>query len=214
VVGNLYVGRTSAGGVGSAIDLDNDGNSAGDNDVTFGASCGFILQLANGRVTAVEADRAVTAVVQGQTVTLSPFSPVTLIASATTSFEAESATMAGEAKLQACSACSGGQRVGFIGNVATNGAVALGTLTFTNVNVPAPGTYVASLFYTSQENRTATLTVNGVPGSPIAFPSSGSFDTVARLDVVVRLNAGDNTIAIGNNTSRAPSIDRLVVNVQ
>ncbi|HET6282636.1 MAG TPA: CBM35 domain-containing protein [Polyangia bacterium] len=210
VVGDLYIGRTSAGGVGSAVDLDDDG----ENDVTFSTSCGFILQLANGRVTAVEADRVVTAVVQGQTVTLSPFSPLTLIPAVTTSFEAESATLAGEAKLQACAACSGGQRVGFLGNTATSGAVTVGTLTFTNVNVPAPGSYVVSLFYTSQDDRTGTLTVNGVAGSPIAFPSSGNFDTVARLDAVVSLNAGDNTIAIGNNTSRAPSIDRLVVNIQ
>src|SRR5260370_12830546 len=57
VVGNVYVGRTSAGGVGSAVDLNGNGTS----DVTFSASTGFILQLANGRVTAIEADRSVTA---------------------------------------------------------------------------------------------------------------------------------------------------------
>jgi Carbohydrate binding module (family 35) len=153
-------------------------------------------------------------VVQGRDLTLSPFSPVILIPPTTTTFEAESAILGGEAKLQACSACSGGQRVGFLGTVTTNGVMASGTLTVTNVNVPAPGSYVVSLFYTSQDDRTGTLTVNGVPGSPIAFLSSGNFDTVARLDAVVSLNAGANTIAIGNNTSRAPSIDRLVVNIQ
>ncbi|MEP6960086.1 MAG: hypothetical protein ABI980_15270, partial [Nitrospirota bacterium] len=46
VSGNLYMGRTSAGGVGDSIDLDGDGTP----DVTFSATCGFILQLRDGSV--------------------------------------------------------------------------------------------------------------------------------------------------------------------
>ena len=41
VKGTLYVGRTSAGGKGTAIDLDNDGKD----DVIFSQTCAFILQL-------------------------------------------------------------------------------------------------------------------------------------------------------------------------
>jgi hypothetical protein len=74
VEGDLYVGRTSAGGVGKAIDLDGDGNA----DVTFGETCGFILQLRDGRVTAVEADRNVTAVIQGARIELAAFTPLGL----------------------------------------------------------------------------------------------------------------------------------------
>ena len=55
VDGTFYVGATSAGGEGSALDLDEDGNP----DVTFDQSCKFVLQLDRGRITAVEADRAV-----------------------------------------------------------------------------------------------------------------------------------------------------------
>ena len=50
VKGNLYVGRTSAGGVGKGIDLDNDGAD----DVTFDQECALVLQVKEGRVTAVE----------------------------------------------------------------------------------------------------------------------------------------------------------------
>ena len=74
VSGSLYVGRTSAGGVGTGIDLDGNGSQ----DVTFSTSCGFILQLSGGAVTAVEADRAVTANVRGQTIALEAYSPVTV----------------------------------------------------------------------------------------------------------------------------------------
>ena len=72
VKGNLYVGRTSAGGMGKGIDLGNDGTD----DVTFDQECAFILQLKEGRVTAVEADRPVKATVAGQQLELASFTPV------------------------------------------------------------------------------------------------------------------------------------------
>jgi len=55
VEGNTYVGRTSAGGEGTSLDIDGDGTA----DVHFDQSCKFVLQLDKGRVIAVEADRAV-----------------------------------------------------------------------------------------------------------------------------------------------------------
>ena len=45
VQGNLYVGRTSAGGEGSAIDVNTDGTD----EVVFDQTCGFLLQLTNGQ---------------------------------------------------------------------------------------------------------------------------------------------------------------------
>ena len=71
VRGTLYVGRTSAGGRGDRIDLDADGAP----DVVFSESCDFVLQLADGRVTALEADRAVTATANGRTYSLPPYAP-------------------------------------------------------------------------------------------------------------------------------------------
>src|SRR4029453_7307412 len=76
VQGTLYVGRTSAGGVGSSIHLDGNGTPG----VTFSARCGFVLQLRQGKVLAIEADAAVTAQVQGRTVPLSPSTPVSFAA--------------------------------------------------------------------------------------------------------------------------------------
>jgi hypothetical protein len=74
VKGTLYVGRTSAGGEGKGIDLDNDGK----NDVTFDQTRAFILQLKNGRPIAMEADRSVTAIIRGEKLKLAPFTPVTV----------------------------------------------------------------------------------------------------------------------------------------
>ena len=72
VKGNVYIGRTSAGGLSRAIDLDDDRAD----DVTFDQECAFILQLKDGRVTAVEADRPVRATIAGQQLDLAPFTPV------------------------------------------------------------------------------------------------------------------------------------------
>ncbi|HLY11469.1 MAG TPA: hypothetical protein VKW04_19350 [Planctomycetota bacterium] len=72
VEGMLYVGRTSAGGVGTGIDL----TGGGTPEVMFSASCGFILQLNNGMVTAMETDRAVTATLQGRALKVEAFTPL------------------------------------------------------------------------------------------------------------------------------------------
>ena len=69
--GNLYVGRTSAGGVGSGVDLDGDGQM----DVKFNSACGFVLQLRGGRVAAIEADRPVTVRIGRRTYRLSAHVP-------------------------------------------------------------------------------------------------------------------------------------------
>ncbi len=74
VSGNLYIGRTSAGGVGDRIDLDGDGQP----DVTFGAQCGFLLQLEDGQVRAIETDREVEARVAGRRILLGAYQPEAL----------------------------------------------------------------------------------------------------------------------------------------
>lgn len=48
--------------------------------MTFSSSCGFVLQLRQGKVLAIEADAAVTAQVQGRTLSLSPSTPVSFAA--------------------------------------------------------------------------------------------------------------------------------------
>ena len=74
VRGDTYVGRTSAGGVGSGIDLDGEGTQ----DITFDQSCAFVLQLSAGTVSAVEADRFVIFRHAGREISLAPHTPVRL----------------------------------------------------------------------------------------------------------------------------------------
>ena len=74
VEGNLYIGRTAAGGVGDRIDLDGDGTD----DVTFDTACAFVLQLRDGRVIASETDRAATMRYAGRTWRLTSYDPVSV----------------------------------------------------------------------------------------------------------------------------------------
>jgi hypothetical protein len=71
---DVYVGRTSAGGVGSEADLDRDGKA----DVSFSERCGFVLQMRAGRVIAAEADRDVSAEMQGRKMRLKAYAPVSM----------------------------------------------------------------------------------------------------------------------------------------
>jgi hypothetical protein len=71
VEGDVYIGRTSAGGIGRGIDLDADGKR----DVEFDRSCGFLLQIRNGKVTAAETDSAVSGTIQGRRVTFQAHTP-------------------------------------------------------------------------------------------------------------------------------------------
>lgn len=74
VAGDLYIGRTAAGGFGDRIDLNRDGQA----DATFSEPCGFILQRNGGKIIAVETDRIVRATIKGRKLSLHAFSPVTI----------------------------------------------------------------------------------------------------------------------------------------
>ena len=74
VTAQTYVGRTSAGGKASSLDLNGDGTA----DVTFDKTCNFVLQLNQGVVIAAEADAAVKMTYAGKVTSLTAYSPVTL----------------------------------------------------------------------------------------------------------------------------------------
>ncbi|TML22251.1 MAG: carbohydrate-binding protein [Actinobacteria bacterium] len=123
------------------------------------------------------------------------------------SFEAESAanTLAGGAKVASCTACSGGQKVGFVGNGAT--------LTFNNVTVASTGRYAVAIAYGdgSTTGRQAVVSVNGGPGQTIQFTPTGGFSTPGTMTVTLTLTAGTNTIQFGNPTAYAPDFDKITV---
>lgn len=69
--GNIWTGRTAAGGWGDGLDLDGDGKP----ELRLSSPCHFMVQLKQGRIAAVEADAAVSAVVGGKTIALERYVP-------------------------------------------------------------------------------------------------------------------------------------------
>jgi elongation factor P hydroxylase len=127
------------------------------------------------------------------------------------SYEAESSgnTITGGAGIQSCPTCSGGADVGYVGNNS-------GTLQFNNVTVNTTHSYVVTIWYTNGDAvRYALLSVNGSPGTPVSFPSTGSFQTVGSVQRTITLNAGsNNTLTFYNPIigNWAPDFDRIGVN--
>ncbi|MCX4878507.1 carbohydrate-binding protein [Streptomyces sp. NBC_00847] len=133
--------------------------------------------------------------------TVTPHGP----ALAFTGYEAESPanTLAGNASVAACSACSGGKEVGnlYLG----------GRLTFKDVVVPEDGTYQVKIAYVSGDARSAGVSANGGRGTSHKFPSTGDWGTAETVSVPLTLNAGSNTITFDSGSGYAPDIDRIDV---
>ena len=91
------------------------------------------------------------------------------------SFEAESGQYAGGRRRGlSCPTCSGGEKVGYVGNNA-------GTLQFNGVGAVATGNYSITICYLNGDAvRYALLSVNSARECR-GFPSTGSFQTVGSI---------------------------------
>jgi Alpha-galactosidase, CBM13 domain len=125
------------------------------------------------------------------------------------SAEAESGVLAGGATPLPCPSCSGGFRVGYVGNNS-------GTLQFNGVTANVTGSNVLTIWYTNGDAvRYAYLSVNGSPGVSVSFPSTGSFQTVGSIQTTITLTGGNNNTLefynpiVGN---WAPDFDLIGVN--
>jgi hypothetical protein len=129
---------------------------------------------------------------------------------AATTYEAESSanTRSGAASSIACPACSGGTRVGSIGNGSAN------TLRFNAITAGDTGLAVANIAYVNGDatTRSATLVVDGQAPTTVAFPPTGSWTTPGTISVIVSLRAGTgNAMTFANASTSAPDIDAIAV---
>ena len=126
-----------------------------------------------------------------------------------TAYQAAAAgnTLTGGAVVQTCATCYGGEKVGYVGDG--------GTLTFTNVTVPAAGTYNVTLVYcdgsSGTTGRQADVSADGGTPQLVSFTPTGGFSTVGAQTVSLSLNAGANTIELDNPSAYAPDFNEIVV---
>jgi hypothetical protein len=107
--------------------------------------------------------------------------------------------------MSACSACSGGGEVRWLGNGAAN------YLTVNNINVPATGSYVLTIDYVTAEVRSFYLSINGGPGIVVTVAAGPNWTTPVSTSTTVTLNAGSNSIRFYNDSAWAPDLDRIIV---
>jgi alpha-galactosidase len=124
--------------------------------------------------------------------------------SVTVEAEASGNTIAGAARVATCAACSGGHKVGYIGNGAAN------SVTVNGITEPAAGSHTLTFSYLVSGTRSFAISVDG--GPDIVEQLSGtSFATPATASVTVQLQAGTNTIKFHNDTAYAPDLDVVTV---
>jgi hypothetical protein len=119
-----------------------------------------------------------------------------------TAYEAEDGELAGTAQVSALTLASGGEAVTGVGGDPGNS----NTLTFTDVEVPAAGTYAMTVRYSNQEQSPAThynpdplaryahISVNGGEVRKVPFPHSFHQNNFWDLTVFLDLDEGANTI--------------------
>jgi alpha-galactosidase len=137
--------------------------------------------------------------------------PTAATTSTTTYLAASSSnTLAGGAVVQSCSACTGGQKVGDVGDGS-------GTLTFNGVNAGAAGVYPVQIVYcdgtTGDTGRSATFTVNGVVVQTNVFTPTGGFATPGTVTAYLPLKSGSNTVEISNGSAYAPDFNSIIVSL-
>ncbi|MFD4555383.1 carbohydrate-binding protein [Streptomyces sp. NPDC058469] len=121
-------------------------------------------------------------------------------------YEAEAAgnTLTGTARTADCTRCSGGSKVGYIGNGAA--------LTFNGIDGGSGGTRTVTIRYATAESRSATVQANGDTPQTVAFAPTADWSTLGTTTVSLHLDAGTgNHLTIANSSAWAPDIDRITV---
>ncbi|MFB7599680.1 DUF4832 domain-containing protein [Streptomyces sp. NPDC056160] len=118
--------------------------------------------------------------------------------------EADGNTRTGTAVIAGCAHCSGGAKVGYLGNGAT--------LTFPGVDGGDGGTKSVTVRYTSAVARSATVRVGGGMSRTVAFPATADWETPGSVTVSLDLRPGTgNAVTIGNDSDWSPDIDCITV---
>lgn len=122
-------------------------------------------------------------------------------------YEAESSinTLRGTAVRQSSAFCSGGEKVGYVGNGAGN------TLTFNGISVEKDGKYSLTIHYCCGEYRKVIVTVNGKDEYEVKKMNSGDYSRPASITVEIELKAGENTITFSQPSYYAPDIDKIEI---
>ncbi len=120
-----------------------------------------------------------------------------------TYYECEDGVLSGEARVAEANMCSGGRKVGYVGNGSENAA----KLT---VEAEEAGTYELLLYYCTGEARGLTVTVNEESYELRNLTGQG-FDIPVETSIEVTLDKGKNTVTFSSAGGYAPDLDRIAI---
>lgn len=121
-----------------------------------------------------------------------------------TYYECEDGTLSGAASVSDGMMCSGGKKVGFVGNGSFN------SVTHT-VTVDEAGEYELLVYYCTGEERGINIVVNDADRYEMTGLSGAGFDMPSTASITISLNAGENTIKLTRNSGYAPDLDMIAV---
>lgn len=121
-------------------------------------------------------------------------------------YECEDGKLRGEARVSDGNMCSGGKKVGYIGNGAFN-SVEL------TVEAESAGEYDLVIYCCSGEKRRLDIWV-GSEKYTLENVSSPGFDIPAAVNVTVKLEEGRNTVRLGSESGYAPDVDRIAISAK
>jgi Alpha galactosidase A/Alpha galactosidase C-terminal beta sandwich domain len=171
---------------------------SGTRDVAYGANGTFVYR------TGVGASIGCSNAVFGDPLPGTAKACYTRASAAPSAYEAEAGTPAGAARRAGCSTCSGGSKVGYLGNGAAN------RLTLEHVIATNAGSHRVTLVGTVGGTRSFFVSVNG--GAGVEVPMSGSsWASPVSVTVDLTLAVGENRLSFYNDDAYAPDLDRIVV---
>ena len=121
-----------------------------------------------------------------------------------TYYECEDGELSGAAGVSDSMMCSGGKKVGFVGNGSFN------SVTHT-VTVDKAGEYELLVYYCTGEERGINIVVNDSDRYEMTGLTGAGFDIPDAASITVALNAGENTIELTRNSGYAPDLDMIAV---
>jgi hypothetical protein len=123
-------------------------------------------------------------------------------------YEAENATLEGGAGHFYCQYCWGAAEAGYIGGEIGNNNNVL----FSDITAPVAGTYQMEIDYLTDGPRSFFISVNDGPSVELELNGS-SFSLPTSTVIPIELNAGSNTIRLGNPAGYAPALDRIAISL-
>ncbi len=119
-----------------------------------------------------------------------------------TYYECEDGKLSGSATVASSMLCSGGQKVGYVGNGANNCEI--------TVTAPKDGEYELVIYYCTGEERNLQVIIDGETYE-IKGLKGTSYDSPEMHKLNVKLKAGENVIKLTTAMLWAPDLDRIAI---